>query len=67
MKTEQRTNTLNIRIPEEVHELIKKRCRRDGLLMGSYVARILSAALSAEEEKETLGQDYAAPAARKHN
>jgi hypothetical protein len=64
MKTAQSTNTLNIRIPQEIHEQIKMRCRRDGLLMGSYVAKILSAAISAEEEKETLGQDYSEP---KHN
>jgi hypothetical protein len=64
MKTAQNKNTLNIRIPEEIHDQIKTRCKRDGLLMGSYVAKILSAAISAEEEKETLEQDYSAP---KHN
>jgi len=61
MKTVQSTNTLNIRIPEEIHEQIKTRCKRDGLLMGSYVAKILSGAISAQEEKETLEQDNSAP------
>ncbi len=66
MKTAQNKNTLNIRIPEEIHDQIKTRCKRDGLLMGSYVAKILSAAISAEEEK-TIGQNYTAPAAPKRN
>jgi hypothetical protein len=49
MPIEQQTQTRNIRIPEKLHERIKKFCKREGWLMGTYVAKIL---LSGHTEKE---------------
>ncbi len=52
MATLKEDQTQNIRIPKKIHEQIKTKCNREGLLMGPYVTKILKVALSMEKGEE---------------
>ncbi len=49
MLNRQNAQTRNIRVPRIIHDQIKKICARDGLLMGSFVAKIIRKAIMKEE------------------
>jgi len=46
--------TCNIRIPKQIHEIIRLKCKTEGWLMGAYVAKILNNAISNDRIKEAV-------------
>jgi hypothetical protein len=51
--------TRNIRIPQPTHEEIKRKCKKEGRLMGAYVDMILNKAISDEKLEEATKRDSA--------
>jgi hypothetical protein len=41
--------TRNIRIPMKIHQRIKLKCKEEGRIMGAYVSKILSKAISRDQ------------------